>query len=181
MTIDGKALRGPIPAGANQGVHLVAAYLPQQGCVLAELAVTGKANERPVAPQLLAQLDLARLIVTGDALFAQRNLSAQIVAAGGDYLWTAKGNQPTLRDDIAWLFAPLRVGEQASDYDWRTAPAVMKEQGRLEEREIVVSGARVGYREWPGLAQVFQLTVGRTDGQAQITEGVRDGVTRLSA
>jgi predicted transposase YbfD/YdcC len=181
VTIDGKTLCGTIPAGAKQGVHLVAAYLPQHGCVLAEIAVTGKANELTVAPTLLAWLDLQGLIFTGDALFAQRNLSAQIVAAGGDYLWTVKGNQPTLRDDIAWLFEPLRAGERAGDYDWRTARAVTKGHGRLEEREIVVSGALVGHSDWPGLAQVFKLTVRRTDGQGKTTEGVRYGVTSLTA
>jgi predicted transposase YbfD/YdcC len=181
VTIDGKTLRGTMPAGAKQGVHLVAAYLPQQGCVLAELAVTGKANELTVTPTLLAQLDLQGMIVTGDALFAQRNLSAQIIAAGGDDLWTVKGNQPALRDDIAWLFEPLRPGERASDYDWRSATAVTKGHGRLEEREIVVSGVLAGYSDWPGLAQVFKLTVRRTDGQGKTTEGVRYGVTSLSA
>lgn len=79
LTIDGKTLRGTIPAGATQGVHLVAAYLPQAGCVLAEIAVGNEANELTVAPTLLASLDLQGLIVTGDALFAQRHLSAQIV------------------------------------------------------------------------------------------------------
>lgn len=181
VTIDGKTLRGTIPAGAKQGVHLVAAYLPQIGCVLAELAVSGKANELTVAPTLLAQLDLQGTIVTGDALFAQRTLSAQIIAAGGDYVWTVKGNQPALLDDIRWLFAPLRAEERAADYDWRTARRVSKGHGRLEEREIVVSAALVGYSEWPGLAQVFKLTVRRTDGQGRTTEGVRYGVTSLSA
>jgi|SRR5579859_2350839 len=40
VSIDGQTLRGPIPLGASQGVHLVAAYLPQTGIVLAQLAVT---------------------------------------------------------------------------------------------------------------------------------------------
>lgn len=183
LTIDGKTLRGTIPAGAKHGVHLVAAYLPQVGCVLAELAVSGKANELTVAPTLLAQLDLQGLIVTGDALFAQRTLSAQIIAAGGHYVWTVKANQPALLDDIRWLFAPLRTGERASDYDWRSplAPDVTKGHGRLEEREIVVSTALAGFTEWPGLAQVFQLTVRRTNGQGKTTESVRYGVTSLTA
>ena len=183
LTIDGKTLRGTIPAGAKHGVHLVAAYLPHQGCVLAELAVSGQANELTVAPTLLAQLDLAGLIVTGDALFAQRNLSAQIIAAGGDYVWTVKANQPALLDDIRWLFAPLRAGERAQDYDWRSPPApdVTKGHGRLEEREIVVSAALAGYSDWPGLAQVFQVTVRRTDGQGKTRESIRYGVTSLTA
>ncbi len=117
LTLDGKTLRGTIPAGSTQGVHLVAAYLPSVGCVLAELAVSSKASELTVAPTLLAQLDLAGRVVTGDALFAQRNLSAQIVMAGGDYLWTVKANQPALLDEIRWLFAPLQAGEQAGDWD----------------------------------------------------------------
>jgi predicted transposase YbfD/YdcC len=181
LTIDGKTLRGTIPAGATQGVHLVAAYLPSVGCVLAELAVTRKANELTVAPTLLAGLDLQGMIVTGDALFAQRNLSAQIVAAGGDYLWTVKSNQPALLDEIRWLFAPLRADERAQDFDWRTARVVSKSHGRLEEREMVVSGALRGDSDWPGLAQVFQLTVRRTTRRGKTTTSVRYGVTSLSA
>jgi hypothetical protein len=180
LSIDGKTLRGTIPAGASHGVHLVAAYLPSVGCVLAELAVTRKANELTVAPTLLAWLDLQGLVVTGDALFAQRALSAQIVAAGGEYVWTVKGNQPALRDDIAWLFAPLRPGEQAAAFGWRTGQVVSKEHGRLEERAIVVSAALVGYSDWPGLAQVFQLTVRRTTRRGT-SESVRYGVTSLTA
>jgi hypothetical protein len=79
LTIDGKTLRGTIPLGSTQGVHLVCAYLPQVGVVLAQLQVEEKANELTVAPTLLAQLDLQGVVVTGDAMFAQRNLSAQIV------------------------------------------------------------------------------------------------------
>lgn len=183
LTIDGKTLRGTIPAGAKHGVHLVAAYLPHVGCVLAELAVSGKANELTVAPKLLAQLDLTGLIVTGDALFAQRNLSAPIIAAGGDYVWTVKANQPALLEEVRWLFEPLRAGERASDYDWRSprAPDVTKGHGRLEEREIVVSAALAASSDWPGLAQVFQLTVRRTTGQGQTRTSVRYGVTSLTA
>ena len=182
LTLDGKTLRGTIATGSTQGVHLVAAYLPSVGCVLAQLAVTRKANELTVAPTLLAQLDLHGRVVTGDALFAQRNLSAQIVAAGGDYLWTVKANQPGLLDEIRWLFAPLQAGEQASDWDWRTARTVTSGHGRIVERRLVVSGALAGSSDWPGLAQVFQLTVRRTDKrQRRTTETVRYGVTSLSA
>jgi predicted transposase YbfD/YdcC len=40
-------------------------------------------------------LDLRSKVVTGDAMFAQRDLSQQIVDAGGDYVWTVKDNQST--------------------------------------------------------------------------------------
>jgi predicted transposase YbfD/YdcC len=180
LNIDGKTLRGTIPAASKQGVHLVAAYLPAQGVVLAQLAVSHKGNELTVVPTLLAAIDLQGLVVSGDAIFAQRNLSVQIVEAGGDYIWTVKGNQETLRDDIAWLFAPLREGEQAAAFDWRTASEVCKGHGRLEEREITVSRVLQGYSDWPHLAQVFKLRVVRTEG-GKSKESVRYGVTSLPA
>ena len=34
LSLDGKTLRGTIPAGESQGLHLLAAYLPQEGWVL---------------------------------------------------------------------------------------------------------------------------------------------------
>ncbi|MDQ2807510.1 MAG: ISAs1 family transposase [Chloroflexota bacterium] len=182
LTLAGKTLRGTLPAGSTQGVHLVVAYLPAIGCVLAELAVSRKANELTVAPTLLAQLALDGRGVTGDALCAQRNLSAQIVAASGDYLWTVKANQPALLDEIRWLFAPLQPGEQASDWDWRTARTVTSGHGRIEERTLVASGALATSSDWPGLAQGCQLPVRRTDTRhRRTTESVRYGVTSVSA
>jgi predicted transposase YbfD/YdcC len=180
LSIDGKTLRGTIPAGAHRGVHLVAAYLPAAGFVLAQVAVDHKANELTAVPHLLAQLDLHGLVVTGDALFAQRALSAHIVAAGGAYLWRVKSNQAGLRDEIAWLFAPLRAGERATDFDWRRGREVIKGHGRLEEREIIASQALKRSSDWPGLEQVFQITtrVAYPDGRQR--EWVRYGVTSLT-
>ena len=80
VVVDGKTLRGTIPAGQTRGVHLVAAYLPAQGVVLAHLQVDTKANEIVVVPTRLAQLNLQGTVVVGDALQTQRALSAQVVA-----------------------------------------------------------------------------------------------------
>ncbi len=81
---DGKTLRGTIPLGQTRAVHRVAAYLPQQGLVLAQGEVETKDNEIVVAPALVAALDLDGVVVTGDAMSTQRSLSIQIVEAGGD-------------------------------------------------------------------------------------------------
>lgn len=109
VAVDGKTLRGTIPAGQTRGVHLVAAYLPETGVVLAQLAVDTKENEIVVVPTLLAQLDVTGMVVVGDAMQTQRQLSSQIVEAGGDYLWFVKENQPGLYGDIERLFTPLPV------------------------------------------------------------------------
>jgi hypothetical protein len=39
LNLDGKTLRGTIPAGQTRGVHLLAAYLPEGGWVLAQVKV----------------------------------------------------------------------------------------------------------------------------------------------
>lgn len=82
VTIDGKTLRGTIPKGTTQGVHLLAAYLPAEGVVLMQMAVETKENELVAAPHLLVSLDLRDRVVRGDALFTQRNLSVDILAQG---------------------------------------------------------------------------------------------------
>ena len=34
VSLDGKTMRGTIPKGSKQGVHLLATYLPEEGIVL---------------------------------------------------------------------------------------------------------------------------------------------------
>jgi hypothetical protein len=104
IAIDGKTLRGSIPWGQSRGVHLMAAYIPGEGVVLAQVEVEGKENEIKAAPRLLESIDLGGKVVSADAMLAQRQLSTQIVEAGGQYVWTIKKNQPQLHDDIATFF-----------------------------------------------------------------------------
>ena len=81
ITIDGKTLRGIIPKGKTRGVHLLAAYLPEEGVVLLQIEVGQKDNEIMVAQMLLRQLDLKGLVVSGDAMFTQRNLTRHFHSA----------------------------------------------------------------------------------------------------
>ena len=155
LCLDGKALRGTIPAGATRGVHLLAAYLPAQGITLIEVTVAGKENEIIAARQVLTMIDVRGCVVTGDALFAQRQLSRQVRHKGGDYLWCVKENQATLYDEIATLFAlpPL----PARPDDFRTATSVDTVHGRYEERRLTASNLLVRQSDWPHARQVFQI------------------------
>ena len=92
IALDGKTLRGTLATGQTQGVHLLAAYLPDEGLVMAQVEVTKKENEIPATPRVLQVLDLRGKIVTADALLTQRNISLQIIEAGGDYVFPAKEN-----------------------------------------------------------------------------------------
>ena len=71
------------------------------GLTLRQAEVGSKTNEHKAALELLRGMVLEGRVVTGDAMFCQRDLCAQIVEQGGDYLFTVKGNQLGLERDIA--------------------------------------------------------------------------------
>jgi hypothetical protein len=100
VSLDGKTLRGSRD-GAVPGQHLVAAYAPRVQAVLAQLRVDAKTNEHKAALQLLGLLPLAGRVVVGDAMFCQRDVAECVTAAGADYVFVAKDNQPGLQADVA--------------------------------------------------------------------------------
>lgn len=184
IVFDGKTLRGTIPTGQSQGVHLLAAYLPAEGIVLMQVAVPNKENEIVAAPQLLACLDLRGKILIGDAMHTQRELSVQILAAGGDFVWLVKDNQPTLRADLAQAFQPESCikGFSPLRTDFRCARTVDKGHGRHEERTLTVSSLFNDYLTWPGVGQAFKLERRTlTLATGEVRHEIVYGVTSLSA
>ena len=105
MAIEGKTLRGS-QGHQLPGVHLLAAFSARSGLPVTQVQPgRGPGGELAAADALLAKLDLAGVVVTGDALFAQRELCAQITKKGDDYLLKVKGNQRDLQEAIADFFA----------------------------------------------------------------------------
>jgi predicted transposase YbfD/YdcC len=184
VALDGKTFTqrvpGTIPLGHTQGVHLVAAYLPQHGVTLVQLPVAAKHNEITVAPSIVAHLDLTGVVVTGDAMYTQRPLSTQIVEAGGDYLWLLKDNQPQLRQDVEDLFVPEpnELGTGVLPTDFTTARTIEKGHGRWEERILTASSMRHEYTNWLYLAQVFKLESTVTTATRTHTT-IRYGITSI--
>ena len=184
VAIDGKELRGTIRTGQLHGRHLLGVFLPGEGWMIMQVEVARKENEISAAPRVLKSLDLRGKVVTGDAMFAQRALSLQIDAAGGDYLWTVKDNQLTLRQDIETAFQPEATvkGFSPTPKDTRTAQTVDKGHGREERRTLTVSSDLKDYLTWPAAEQVFKLErqVKRlSDGK--ISDEVVYGITSLTA
>jgi predicted transposase YbfD/YdcC len=160
IVIDGKTVRGTITGEDPFGLHLLAAYLPEEGIVLMQMEVEkDKENEIVVAPKLLQCLDLRNKVVIGDALHTQRQISAQIVEAGGDFVWVVKDNQANTRQAIEQLFAPEPSvpGLGCPAMDFESAQTTEKQAGRIETRQITVSSLMNGYLNWPYLGQVFKL------------------------
>jgi hypothetical protein len=103
VAVDGKTLRGAHAAG-QPAPHLLSAILHQEAVVIGQIAVEAKTNEIPKLPQLLDPLPLQGAVVTADALHTQQDTARYLVETKkADYLFIAKDNQPTLRQDIADL------------------------------------------------------------------------------
>ena len=105
VAIDGKAARGSLTT-LGPAVHPLAAMDQHTGCVLGQMRVDAKTNEHKAALEMLRGLALAGRVVTGDAMFCQRDLSGQVVEAGGHYLRKVDDNQPSLKEAIESAFEP---------------------------------------------------------------------------
>ena len=110
IAIDGKTIRGARTHDST-APHLVAAFDHGHGVVLGQLAIAAKSNEIPAVRTLLAGFDLAGVVVTVDAMHTQTDTAQLITEAGGDYVFTVKGNQPKLYaacKALPWRDVPAR-------------------------------------------------------------------------
>jgi hypothetical protein len=101
--LDGKTLRGSRdPAQDLPGVHLLSAFAPRAHAVLAQLRVDGQTNEHKAALELLNFLPPrpGGYLVTGDAIFCQKDVCQKVIDRGDHYLLAVKDNQPALAIDI---------------------------------------------------------------------------------
>lgn len=105
LAIDGKTARGS-GDGTKPPLHLLSAIVHGSGEVVAQVAVESKTNEITKVAPLFEGRDISGVVVTADALLTQREIARHLVEdKHADYVFTAKDNQPTLRQDIADLFA----------------------------------------------------------------------------
>ncbi len=185
VAIDGKVVRGTMDIEVSSGLCLLAIFLPGEGVTLAQMAIESKQNEISAAPTLLGWVDLRNKVVIGDALHTQRQISIQIGKAGGNYIWTVKGNQPQLLQDLQDWFDPnvqLIPGMGCPPKDFRSATVTNKGHGRLEVRTLTTSSQLNDFLDWPFLQQVFQLerciTISKT---GKTRHEVVYGVTSLSS
>lgn len=105
VSIDGKSLCSTLTAH-GRSVHLLSVLDQRTGFVLSQQEVDSKTNEHKGAMQLLKTLVLKGRLVTGDAMFCQRDLCQQVVDDGGHYFFVVKDNQPSLKEAIAADFRP---------------------------------------------------------------------------
>src|SRR5512135_2918084 len=118
IAIDGKAQRGSARRTVGQSaLHIVSAWAVENHLTLGQVATDAKSNEITAIPELLELLDLEGAVVTIDAMGCQKEIAADIVGEGGQYVLAVKENQPHLYEDIERAFDEvLERGEAGVDF-----------------------------------------------------------------
>jgi predicted transposase YbfD/YdcC len=160
IAIDGKTLRRSYQeGGAKAPIHMISAWSARQNLVLGQAKVADKSNEIVAIPQLLALLTIKGATVTIDAMGCQREIARTIVDKQADYVLALKGNQGSLRDDVA-LFFSEQTARRFADTPVSRHTTVEKSHGRIESR-IVTATADVAWlqerHDWPGLASIVRV------------------------
>jgi predicted transposase YbfD/YdcC len=174
VAIDGKAIRRSFEHGWNKNAmtHLVSAFVNQGNnrLVFSQVAVQDKENEIVAIPRLLDLLDLKGAVVTIDAIGCQREIAAQIVKAGADYVLPVKDNQPALRAKIQVLMSDLILDHDKEVEGAQVGYHEQSEQGhgRLETRKVWVSNDISGLGkglldQWSGLGSIALVERTRQD------------------
>ena len=106
------------------------------------------------------------------------------MAAGGDYVWTVKDNQPRLRQGIEQLLTPETClpGTSPVITEVRTTTTIEKSHGRITTRVLTACSLLTESSDWPGLQQVFKIerrNIQTVTGEIEID--VAYGVTSLTA
>jgi predicted transposase YbfD/YdcC len=114
-------------------LHMISAYATEARFVLAQEKVSEKSNEITAIPKLLEWLDLKGNTVTIDAMGCQFEIANQIIKQEGQYIFSLKGNQGTLHEDVRTYLQDMEVLDKLlpyTDYD--------KGHGRLKARTCFV-------------------------------------------
>lgn len=102
--LDGKTLRAS-RSGDYPALHLLALYSEQLKGVIAQMPVPPDQNEITIALRLLKQTPLEGMLLSGDAIFTQKDICQQVTESGGDYFLVVKDNQSGLKEHIETAFA----------------------------------------------------------------------------
>lgn len=129
LAIDGKCARRSYDGKDSAMLHQVHALSASSKLVIGQEKVADKSNEITAIPKLLEAIDVQGQIITVDALGCQYEIANLIQSKGADFIFSLKGNQGTLQEDVQLFF------EKASQEDpIQTKTHVDKGHGRIEER-----------------------------------------------
>ncbi len=155
IAIDGKSLRHSFDEKASM-LHVLSAFATEARIVLGQEKVSQKSNEITAIPLMLKWLDVKGHIITIDAMGCQFKIANQILQKDGDYIFSLKGNQSHLAEDVTSYFADHEMTRHLTshvDYD--------KGHGRVETRECWVGAdvewLRQRHPKWASIRSIIKI------------------------
>jgi len=157
IAIDGKSLRRSHDRKNKLGaLFRVSAWSVENGVSLGQLATEAKSNEITAIPELIDNIDVSGALVTIDAAGCQKNIASQIIDAGGDFIFTLKGNQGNLFKEVQkWFLDQMANG--FVDATIRMYQEVVTGHGRtdvLTYYHCKVPASIPGRSQWKGLRTI---------------------------
>ncbi|MFC1747394.1 ISAs1 family transposase [Pseudomonadota bacterium] len=134
--------------------------------VTQQCGINDKSNEITAIPKLLSQLDIARTVITIDAMGCQKKIAQQIIRRGSDYVLSLKGYQGNSHNDVITYF-----GSSLSPISH--IETVNGGHGRIETQTLRATDdiARLTERnDWPGLRSILAVTANREMGNNNTEE-----------
>jgi len=132
IAIDGKASRHSFD-GEEKMLHMVNVFSTESKIILGQNKVSEKTNEITAIPEILEWLDVKGHIVTIDAMGCQYAIADKIIKKEGDYIFSLKGNQGNLSEDVTLYFEKTVSLTENFFVDYN------KEHGRIETRKCWVT------------------------------------------
>lgn len=155
IAIDGKSSRRSFDEDTKM-LHVISAFATEARIVLGQEKVSEKSNEITAIPEMLKWLDVKGHIITIDAMGCQFKIANQIIQKGGDYIFSLKGNQSKLSEDVTAYFETKGDANTIAnhvDHD--------KGHGREETRECWVvddvEWLRKKHPKWPSIRSIIKI------------------------
>lgn len=125
--------------------------------------IPDETNEIPVAYDILKNMNLENIVITGDALHSQKRTARLVVNRKGDYVFVLKGNQHQFYKDVALFIDDIMAtGVVGLDYDIHTTHE--KGHGRIETRTCITT-SNIGWlyqrKEWKKLRSIGAIKTTR--------------------
>jgi predicted transposase YbfD/YdcC len=169
IAIDGKAARHSFDGEGNM-LHTISAFATEARIVLGQEKVNEKSNEITAIPQMLDWLDVKGHIITIDAMGCQYKIADKIVKKEGDYIFSLKGNQSTLSEEVRHYFATKKIPESSGFTD------IDKGHGRIETRTCSViqniEQIKKAHPQWNTIQSIVRVHASR-EIEGKMTEETR--------
>ncbi len=169
IAIDGKALRGVYdPNNPKTSLILVSALATDRGILLDQVKTDVKSNEITAIPKLLDLINVKNCLISIDAIGCHVDIARKISDLGGDYLFSLKGNQGTLKSDVEHFFQDM-MAMNWKGFDYEYVESLEKGHGRIDSRKVYLVRANAEIKEkWAKIDLVLVISSREIKGKESI-------------